>query len=330
MSKISTLDWRGEALTMRPVSIEDVPALVSFHRESESNDWPGDDSPVAWFRRGGPWMHKYFCGRHVRAYIDLGWDCWVVERNGETIRGSVEICYAAEPAPFGRYAHLELLELSKDLLDDGIQDWILEQCELRARARGFDKFWCRPVGSGDSWDVLDRRGYVEQWKNSWLTVRGLSSIEPPPFQESRLEGNYDMGASHLLALNHRESASYRWRYLWRPVLTPDKSDFPTDVSFRGNSVAFCGFPPAVVLMNIWKWQDPKSSWADLWVEPSMSADVGYVSDLVSVAGQQALSMGASSMEVVIPETVCQEIVERFAATAVSLERGDPWLMKCLG
>ena len=62
----------------------------------------------------------------------------------------------------------------------------------------------------------------------------------------------------------------------------------------------------------------------------MSADVGYVSDLVSVAGQQALSMGASSMEVVIPETVCQEIVERFAATAVSLERGDPWLMKCLG
>ena len=98
-----------------------------------------------------PGCTSTFCGRHVRAYIDLGWDCWVVERNGETIRGSVEICYAAEPAPFGRYAHLELLELSKDLLDDGIQDWILEQCELRARARGFDKFWCRPVGSGDSW-----------------------------------------------------------------------------------------------------------------------------------------------------------------------------------
>ncbi len=274
-------------------------------------------------------MHEYFCERHVRAYIDLGWDCWVIERNEEAIGGNVEICYATEPEPFGQYAHLELLELSNNLLEDRIEEWILDQCESRARARGFDTFWCRPVGSGGSLDVLARRGYVERWRSSWLTVRGLDRIEAPQFQERRLKGNYDTEAAHLLALNHRESASYRWRYLWRPVLTPEKSDFPTAVSFSGKGVSLCGRLPAAILLSIWEWRDPRSAWADLWVEPDLSANVGYVSDLVSVAGQQAYAMGASSMEVVVPESVCPGIEERFATVAVPLERGDPWLRKNL-
>ena len=50
--------------------------------------------------------------------------------------GSVEICYATEPLPFGRYAHLEFLELGDDLLGGEVEEWVIDMCE--ARARGFD------------------------------------------------------------------------------------------------------------------------------------------------------------------------------------------------
>ena len=154
MNQISELEWRGEILTIRPASVEDVPAIVSFHRESAHDDRPDDDSPVAWFNMGGPWMNEYYCSRHIQAYLELGWDCWVVERNDGTLAGSVEICYATEPLPFGRYAHLEFLDLCENLLGGEVEEWVLDICEARARARKFDRFWCRPVarvGVGTSW-----------------------------------------------------------------------------------------------------------------------------------------------------------------------------------
>ena len=326
----SDLEWRGERLSLRPAGLDDVAGIVALHRERPEGGAPSDDSPTAWFSTGGPWMHEYYCSRHIQAYIDLGWDCWVLERNGEKIAGSVEICYAAEPEPFGRYAHLEILELSCDLLDGEIEEWILEQCESRARARGFDRFWCRPVGSGGSWDVLARRGYVERWRNAWFTIQDLDRMQSPQFEERRLNGDYDKEASHLLALNHRESASYRWGYLWRPVLTPEASDFPTKVLFSGRSVTLRGKPPANVLLTVRVWRDPRSAWADLCVDSDLASDIEYVSDLIAVAGRQALSMGANTMEVVVPEALRHGVEERFETLSVPLERGDPWLMKSLG
>ena len=326
----SVFEWRGERLSLRPATLDDVPGIVAFHREALCGSEPSDDSPTAWFRAGGPWMHEHYCSRHIQAYIERGWDCWVLERNGEEIAGSVEICYAKEPEPFGRYAHMELLELSSDLLNGEIEEWILEQCESRAGRRGYDRFWCRPVGSGGSWGVLARRGYVEKWKNSWLTIQDLGSVQAPAFEERRLNGDYDGEAAHLLALNHRESASYRWRYLWRPVLTPEASDFPTYVRFSGRRVILRDRPVANVLLTVRSWQAPRSAWADIWVDPDLASDVGYVSDLISVAGQEALSMGARTMEVVVPEALREGVEARFEAVSVPLERGDPWLMKSLG
>ncbi len=329
-SAYSDFEWRGECLSLRPATLDDVSGIVALHREALCGSGPGDDSPTAWFRAGGPWMHEYYCSRHVQAYLDLGWDCWVVERNDQKIVGSVEICYAKEPEPFGRYAHLELLEISEDLETEEIEEWILEQCETRARIRGCDRFWCRPEGSGGSWEVLARRGYVERWRNAWLTIQELDRIDAPELEEHPLSGDYDREAAHLLALNHRESASYRWRYLWRPVLTPDASDYPTNVRFSGRRVTLRDGPAANVLLTVWSWRDPQSAWTDIWVDPAIASDVGYVSDLVSVAGREAQSMGARVMEVVVPEALRQGIEERFETVCVPLERGDPWLMRGFG
>ena len=88
-------------------------------------------------------------------------------------------------------------------------------------------------------------------------------------------------------------------------------------------------PPANVLVNIWRWRNPGSAWVDLWVEPELTTDTGYVSDLVAVACLQASSMGASSVELVVPESICGAIERRFDAESVPLEMDDPWLMKRL-
>ncbi len=337
---VGSFELRGERLTLRPASLDDVPAIVAFHRVGVPD--PGEDaSSIDWFSTGGPWMHEYFCSRHVRVYQDLGWDCWVVERGDGTIAGSVEICYAVEPPPFGRYAHLELLELDEHLLCDEVEEWVLDRSEAQARDRGYDRFWCRPEGSGGSPEVLARRGYAERWRNGWLTVSALERVEAPPHDDGPLLGDYDREASHLLALNHRESASYRWRYLWRPVLAPAASDFPTDVAFSGRRVTPRGRPSANLLVNIWSWRDSlsrlrslewwesRSAWIDLWVEPGLATDAGYVADLVAAGCRQASSMGASRAQVVVPESIVGEIERRFDADRAPLEAGDPWLMKRL-
>ena len=191
------LKRRGDRLALRPATPEDIPAIVALHREVGGDGLSDGATPVECFRTGGPWMHEYFCERHIHAYLDLGWDCWVLERNGETIAGSVEVLYATEPEPFGRYAHLELLELAGDLADAEVEHWILDQCESRARARGFDRFWCRPAGSGGSWGVLADRGYEERWRVAWLTVRNVDRVEPPAFADRPLEGDYDREASRV-------------------------------------------------------------------------------------------------------------------------------------
>lgn len=274
-------------------------------------------------------MHEYFCERHIQAYRDLGWDCWVVERDGGTIAGSVEVLYATEPEPFGRYAHLEILELAAGVDSPEVEHWVLDWCEARARQRGYEQFWCRPVGSGGSWDVLAGRGYVERLRNAWLTVANLDSIEPPPFDARPLAGDYEAEASHLRALDHRESAAYRWRYLWRPVLTPGESDFPKDVAFSGRAITLPGRPPASVLVNIWKWRDPREAWADLFVEPTLAGDAGYVAGLVAVAGREAAAMGATTLQVVLPEPLAPAVRGRLDAEDIPLERGDPWFAKDL-
>ena len=323
------LNWRGERLTLRSAAADDIPGLVALHRGVGGPPLPPDASPVAWFGTGGPWMHEHFCARHIQVYRDLGWDCWVVERNQKDVVGSVEVLYATEPEPFGRYAHLEILELAAGVNEAEVEEWVLDECELRARARGFDRFWCRPVGSGGSFDVLDRRGYSERLRQTWLRISDLDRIEPSAFDSHPLTGDYETEASHLRALDHRESAAYRWGYLWRPALTPEASDFPTDVSFSGQSVTLPGRPAASVLVNVWRWRDPLEAWADLFVDPALVGDASYVSELVAVAAAEASGMGATSLSVIVPESLAEAVRTHYGATVVPLERGDPWFVKNL-
>ena len=103
--------------------------------------------------------------------------------------------------------------------------------------------------------LLRKRGYREVWRNAKLTMHNLDQFEPPDYRAAPLTGNYGTEASHLLALNHREAAGYRWGYIWRPVLDPDGSDFPTDISFWGSRIDLPDDKGGICLVTVGRLRD---------------------------------------------------------------------------
>ena len=250
-----------------------------------------------------------------------------VTLNEHEVAGELEVLYTQEPEPFGRYAHLEILELAEGLDTYEIEDWLIGQCEERARSRGYYRFWCRPEGSGGQVPVLQRRGYTELWRNAHLRLRSLDTFQPPRHRTRLLRGDYSTEASHLLALNHRESAEYRWRYLWRPVLSPEASDFPIDVSFWGAHVTTEAGVAGVCLVNIWRWRDPKVASADIWIDPSAINETESVSGLVAIAAGRASEMGAETLDLYAPEALTPKLTRENVELLPLDEMGDPWLCK---
>jgi hypothetical protein len=325
----ATITSRGSTITLRRARAEDVGGIVALHRRLVGESPPPDkiQSPDAWFGLGGPWMDEYYCGRHIRTYKELGWDCSVLVGDGGEIVGSVEVLYTQEPEPFGRYGHLEMLEA--DPLAADVEHWVLEQCEAQARNRGYHRFWCRPVGSGGSPLILQERGYEERWRSAWLTIHNLDTIQTAEAEVSNLRGIYGDEASSLLALNHREAAEYRWGYLWRAVLTPQASDYPAGVNFKGVKLTARTGLPAACLVSIRNRRDPQSAWVDLWIDPEATREGEQLMELVDTAAVQAASMGATSIELVLPDFLAGQFQEKYDAEFQPLEAGDPWLLKGL-
>ena len=176
---LSTLRWHGQQLSIRPAEQGDVPRLVQLHRALVGETPAADhlNIPEAWLALGGPWMHEHFCERHLKAYYDLGFDVWIVVADGGRFVGNVELWYDNEPEPFGRYAHMGLLELTSDVFTDEVEEWVVQEAEERAVTRGYERFWCNPESSGGSPHILRDRGYEEVWPMGQVTLRNLEQFQ---------------------------------------------------------------------------------------------------------------------------------------------------------
>jgi GNAT superfamily N-acetyltransferase len=133
------MEWAQASF--RAAAQADVPCIVQLHRAiiGTAPAISQADIQEAWFVLGGPWPHEYYCTRHVKAYLDLGFDVWlVVTEEGQAV-GNVELWYDNEPEPFGRYGHMELLELLPDYLADKVEEWLLDKVEDRVRERGYQR-----------------------------------------------------------------------------------------------------------------------------------------------------------------------------------------------
>jgi hypothetical protein len=326
-----TISWHGQRLTIRSAEPQDVPRIVQLHHALVGKTPHPNlvDDPVAWFLLGGPWMHEYYCERHLRAYHDLGFDVWIVVAEIDEFIGTVELWYDSEPEPFGQYGHMELRELMEDVFVDEVEDWIILKAERRAFERGFRCFWCNPHCSGGSPHILRRRGYQELWPNGQVSLTNLDQFQPPPHRIEQLRGDYEAEAAHLLALNHREAAGFRWRYLWRTVLDPEWADWPTSTRLWAGRVTFLEGGGGICLVTVWLWfSNPPEARIDLWVHPDRVADVQNTQGLLSVAVPQAVELGATSATVAVPWTLAGELAT-LNVQYDELSTDDSWYRKTL-
>lgn len=326
-----SLDWPGGPLHLRRAELSDVPTLVQLSRDQAGQATPhlAADNVEAWFVLGGPWHHPYTCERHLTAYARHGGEIWLVLAADDRLVGSLEIWYDDEPEPFGRYGHIELLELRPDFQQDAVEMWLIDFAEARARRRGLQRFWCRPVGSGGSLHLLIQRGYVPRWANAQVTLRQLHRFQPPPHQLTPLTGDYASEAVPLLALNHREAAGYRWHYLWRVALDPANADMPRSTSLWGGRVQFASGGGGLLLLSQWPWySEPAEARVDLWVAPESSADRQLAANLLAVAAAQAAARGAASLISYLPKALALAL-DSEAIAASALDQDDPWYLKVL-
>lgn len=320
--------WRGQRLLIREAEVADVPGIVELHHELMKETQPGFVAGDLW-TAGGPWMMERYCARHLKVYRDLGFDVWLIVTDEDEFVGNVELWYGAEPEPFGRYGHPELIELRENVFVDEVEEWILDRAEGRARSRGYRRFWCRPEGSGGSVHLLQKRGYRELWRSARLDLRNLAQFMPPDHRASPLTGDYLSEASHLLALNHREAAGYRWGYIWRPVLDPAGSDFPTDISFRGARLDLADGKGGVCLVAVGRLRDWAKAEADIWVSPDLVGDAANTSRMLAIAAARARQMGANQVIAYVPEVHVEELVDDENVIRRELGAGDPWYLKML-
>ncbi len=328
---LNSLDWHGQNLILREVVLQDVPRLVQLHRAIVGERPPVEqiDNPEAWFRLGGPWMHEYFCERHLKAYQDLGFDVWVLTRENDSLVGNIELWYDDEPEPFGRYAHMELLEVLPEFFHDDLEEWLLDNVEARGEARGYHRFWCNPHGSGGSPHLLLKRGYKPMWPNGQVTLLHLCRYDVPPHEAFPLKGDYETEAAHLLSLNHREAAGFRWRYLWRIVLNPQAADWPLGTPFWASRVNFRDGKWGICLVTVWRWlNSPPAARADLWVPAEWANDVAHIHRLLSISAQEAAELGAEMVVAYLPRALAGQLandnIEEHA-----LDANDVWYLKHL-
>ena len=328
---LNSLDWHGQRLVLRKAVQQDVPRLVQLHRTIVGETPPAEqiDKPEAWFRLGGPWMHPYFCERHLKAYQDLGFDVWVLTRENDELVGNIELWYDDEPEPFGHYAHMELLEMLPDYFHDDLETWLLDDVEARGKARGYQRFWCNPHGSGGSPHLLLGRGYKPIWPNGQVTLPNLCRFDTPAHRLIPLKGDYPAEAAHLLALNHREAAGFRWRYLWRIVLNPQAADWPLNTPFWASRVDFEDGKWGICLVTVWSWlNNPPAARADLWVPIDLADDQAHIRRLLSISARKALDLGADSLVAYLPRALAGQLADDDIKER-ALDVNDVWYLKHL-
>jgi hypothetical protein len=167
------------------------------------------------------------------------------------------------------------------------------------------------------------------WTSGQVSLRELDHWQPPAHTRLPLAGDYAAEAAHLLALNHREAAGFRWRYLWRLLLDPANADWPRDTQVWAAEVRFASGDGGLCVLSVWPWSAwPAEARVDLWVRPELGANGDLVARLLAVAASQARAMGAESLISYLPKPVAWELDGDDLQASV-LEGDDPWYRKLL-
>jgi GNAT superfamily N-acetyltransferase len=156
-------------------------------------------------------MDGTLCARHLKRYADSGFPVFVAESQGGEVVGEVEVWFDEEPAPFGRYAEVEMIVTHPDLAGFGIERRMLEFAAKKVIERGYRSLDISPEHSGGSYRLLEELGFRSIWDTRCFRASVEDIAEPKAkYRCRRISTDYDIEAKGTIPLCHYEPSRFHW------------------------------------------------------------------------------------------------------------------------
>jgi len=317
-------------MNVRSATAQDAAGIVALHRSANPfGDWfrdpfqklgraPYEDlTPLERYFHGGFWMDLSLFRRHLHEYQTRGFPIFVAEDAGKIV-GECEVWLDDEPAPFGRYAEVEMLETGSPPKPEVERDLVTRAAE-RVGKLGFHALDMSPLHGGSE-GVVDL-GFEPFWDTR--EFQGEMKSVPKPtveFDAKFLAGDYrEIG--QMVALNHREPA--RWRYetltaLWPAAQVAGLQD-ATKVAAMAVETETQRF---AVLAARRAWLEPPVAEVDVWMDPSNVQNGTRTREAFQIAIEIARRLGTKTVRTYAPPRAAKNLHE------LGLTGGDapdPWL-----
>ena len=177
---------RAGQATIRLAGRSDVEGIVRLHC-SEVKEWYRDPvkrsgratyaqlTSVQRFLHGGYWMDEALCRRHLRRYSERRNRVYVAEeatggKRGRIV-GETEVWFDYEPAPFGRYAELEMVITDPGSSSGELERQMLEHVSHDLSGLGHVNLDISPAHSGGNLQLLEKLGFRPIWDTRCFTGR---------------------------------------------------------------------------------------------------------------------------------------------------------------
>ena len=317
-------------MNVRSATAQDATGIVALHRSANPfGEWFRDPfqklgrvpyeylTPLERYLHGGFWMDLSLFRRHLHEYQTRGFPVIVAEDGGRIV-GECEVWLDEEPAPFGRYAEVEMLETGSPPRPD-VERALVSRAAERVGKLGFPAIDMSPQHGGSEGVV--NLGFEPLWDTR--EFQGETKGVPKPeveFDAKFLAGGYER-IGPLLALNHREPA--RWRYetitaLWPAGLAAGLQDATKAVAMAVETEA----QRFAVVAARRAWLEPPVAEVDVWMEPENVEDGTRIREAFQISVEIARRLGTKTVKTYAPPRSAEDLHDLGLAGG---ETPDRWL-----
>lgn len=296
-------------MQVRAATAQDASGIVALHRASNPfGEWYRnplqklgrtryeDLTPLERYLHGGFWMDLSLYRRHFHEYRRRGFPVLVAEEKGRIV-GDCEVWLDEEPAPFGRYAGIEMLERASETSAEVAVE-LVRQAGGRVSKMGYGALDMVPEHGGDP-AVAEELPFAPLWTTR--TFDAVTKSVPRPgaeFETRYLAGEYG-DLALMLAMNHREPS--RWRFETLSALWP-----AAEVAGLGDAQKIVGMAVETgghrftVLAARREWLEPGLTEIDLWLPPQDLAEEASVRAAFAIGVEVSRRLGTKAVRTYAP------------------------------
>jgi len=317
-------------MNVRSATAQDAAGIVGLHRSANPfGDWfrdpfqklgrvPYEDlTPLERYFHGGFWMDLSLFRRHLHEYQSRGFPVLIAEDAGKIV-GECEVWLDDEPAPFGRYAEVEMLETGSPPKPD-VERQLVARAAERVGKLGFHALDMSPLHGGSEGVV--NLGFEPFWDTREFQGDTKALAKPAmEFDAKFLAGDYGK-IGLMFALNHREPA--RWRYETLTALWPAAQVAGLQDATRAVAMAVeTETQRFAVLAARREWLDPPVAEVDVWMDPSNVQDETRTREAFQIAVEISRRLGTKTVRTYAPPHAAKAIR---GLGFTGGDAPDPWL-----